>query len=209
MIICLEGPSAVGKTTTCSALAAQNNAFVVPEVNALFERPAQAPPDWCLERQVERWAIAQKHSANGKLVVLDGDVFQPLWYNWAFGFAEYQPLDALSEFYRPRIEAGKIGFPDHYVHLFIDKNELRRRKEADQTRTRRGFDSNLRLLQTQPLHFEMLSGLMPGRVHSTEAKSVETNLRYILKCSAMAALAATTSLEVFDNSIEWLQTNKA
>ena len=209
MIICLEGPSAVGKTTTCSALVEHNNAYVVPEVNALFERPAQAPADWYLERQVERWEIAQQHSANDRLVVLDGDVFQPLWYNWSFGFAEYQPLDTLSAFYRPRIEAGLIGFPDHYVHLFIDENELRLRKEADQTRTRRGFDSHLRLLQTQPRYFEMLAGLMPGRVHSIEAKSVETNLRHIFECSAMPVPTAMTPLEIFDKIAEWLQSNKA
>ncbi len=208
MIICLEGPSAVGKTTTCSALVEQN-AYVVPEVNALFERPAQTSADWYLERQVERWEIAQEHSTNGRLVILDGDVFQPLWYNWSFGFAEYQPLDTLSAFYRPCVEAGLIGFPDHYVHLFIDENELRLRKAADQTRSRRGFEPNLRLLQTQPRYFEMLSGLMPGRVHGVEAKSVETNLQCIFKCSAVLPLTAMTPLEIFNNSIEWLQTHKA
>jgi hypothetical protein len=207
MIICLEGPSAVGKTTMCAALAEQSNAFVVPEVNALFERPAQASADWYLERQVERWEIAQKHSVDNRLVVLDGDVFQPLWYNWSFGFAEYQPLEALSAFYQPRIEAGIISFPDHYVPLFVDENELRLRKEADQTRTRRGFDSHLRLLQTQPRYFEMLAGLMPGKVHSIEAKSVETNLRHISERSAMRIPAEMTSLEVFDKIVEWLQAN--
>lgn len=209
MIICLEGPSAVGKTTTCSALAERMDAYTVPEVNALFARPAQAPADWYLERQVERWEIAQKHSAHNRLVVLDGDVFQPLWYNWSFGFAEYQSLEALSVFYRPRIEAGLIGFPDHCVHLFIGENELRLRKEADQTRSRRGFDSHLWLLQTQPRYFEMLSGLLPGRVHSVEANSVETNLRRIFECSAALVPAAMTSLEIFDNIVEWLQTNEA
>ncbi len=209
MIICLEGPSAVGKTTTCAALVAQKSAYVVPEVNALFERPANASPDWYLERQVERWKIAHTHSGDDRLVVLDGDVFQPFWYNWSFGFAEYQPLEVLSAFYRRRIEAGVIGFPNLYIHLFVDENELRLRKEADETRTRCGFDSHLRLLQTQPRYFEMLSRLMPSRVHSVEAKSVETNLRRISECPAMPALTAMTSLEILDNIIEWLQTNKA
>lgn len=209
MIICLEGPSAVGKTTTCSALVEQNNAFVVPEVNALFARPAEEAPNWYLERQVERWEIAQEHSANGRLVVLDGDVFQPLWYNWSFGFAEYQPLEALSAFYRPCLNADAIGFPDHYVHLFIDENKLRSRKEADQTRTRRGFDANLRLLQTQPRYFERLSRFLPGRVHSVEAKSVETNRQHLLRCSRTPAPPAVSSLKIFDNIVEWLQSSKA
>lgn len=33
-LLCLEGASAVGKTTTCKKLAEQYNAFIVPEVNA-------------------------------------------------------------------------------------------------------------------------------------------------------------------------------
>lgn len=209
MIICLEGPSAVGKTTTCAAFAEHNNAYIVPEVNALFERPANTSSDWYLERQVERWEIAQKHAANNRLVVLDGDLFQPLWYNWSFGFKQWQPLETLIAFYRPRIEAGTIRFPDHYVPLFVDASELRRRKECDQTRSRRGFDLNLCLLQTQPRYFEMLSHLMPGRVHSIEAKNVETNLRRILECPALPAPTATASLGIFDKIAEWLQVNKA
>jgi broad-specificity NMP kinase len=83
MIICLEGPSAVGKTTTCSAIAEQMGAYIVPEVNAIFERPADASPNWYLECQVARWEIAQRQQEQHGFAVLDGDLFQPLWYNWA------------------------------------------------------------------------------------------------------------------------------
>lgn len=59
-IICLEGPNAVGKTTVASALAAADDAFVVPEVNVLFERPPDEPPGWYFERQVDRWSAGTK-----------------------------------------------------------------------------------------------------------------------------------------------------
>ncbi len=78
MIICLEGPSAVGKTTTCLALAEQMDAYIIPEVNALFTRPAEASPNWYLECQAARWEIAQRQQEQNALVVLDGDLFQPL-----------------------------------------------------------------------------------------------------------------------------------
>jgi len=207
MIICLEGPSAVGKTTTCSALAEQMGASVIPEVNALFARPAEESPNWYLECQVARWEIAQRQREQNALVVFDGDLFQPLWYNWAF--AGYQDLDALSEFFRPRIEAGALGFPDYYFCLFTNETELKRRKDADQTRTRRNFDAHLRLAQVQPRYFGALSRLVPGLVHQVEAESVETNVRNIKDKMATPVPKPLSALSLFDGLIEWLRSNKA
>ncbi len=209
MIICLEGPSAVGKTTTCSALAKQSNIYVVPEVNALFVRPAEASPDWYLERQAERWEMAQKQSAAHRLAVLDGDVFQPLWYNWAYDFVGWQDLEALSEFFRPLIEAGTSGFPDYYFRLSVNEGELRRRKEADQTRTRRNFDVHLKLIQAQARYFDVLSRLAPGMVRRIEAESVEANLRSIQNTVAAPASSPVNALSLFDGLVDWLRVNKA
>ena len=208
MITCLEGPSAVGKTTTCSALAEQMDAYNVPEVNALFVRPPDAPTNWYLERQVERWEIARKHSINDRLVILDGDVFQPLWYNWAYQFASYQDLDALSEFFRPQIEAGLLRFPDCYVCLFAHESELKQRKEADQTRTRRNFESHLRLMQVQSRYFDAMSRLAPDMVHLVEAESVEANLQSIGNIIARPTSSSVDALNLFDGLIGWLRSNE-
>lgn len=59
-IICLEGASAVGKTTTSHEFARMKNTYIVPEVNLLFERPKSETNTWYLERQVDRWQIAQE-----------------------------------------------------------------------------------------------------------------------------------------------------
>ena len=209
MIICLEGPSAVGKTTTCAALAEQSNAYVVPEVNALFVRPAEASPNWYLECQAARWEIAQAQQKQNSLVVLDGDVFQPLWYNWAYEFAGWQDLEALSQFFRPRVEAGLLGFPNCYIRLSVNEEELRRRKEADQTRTRRNFDSHLKLIQAQARYFNALSRLAPGMVRQIEAESVEANLRSIQDRIAAPASSPVNALSLFDGLIDWLRSNKA
>ena len=99
MILCLEGASAVGKTTCCRVLQNSVGAAIIPEVNALFERPAPAPEDWYLERQAERYALARAASETHPLAILDGVPFQPLWYNWSFGF------------FRPLIASGAMAFP--------------------------------------------------------------------------------------------------
>ena len=54
-LVCFEGPSAVGKTTLARQLANTLGATVIPEVAMLFSRPADPPPTWYFERQVERW----------------------------------------------------------------------------------------------------------------------------------------------------------
>jgi hypothetical protein len=78
-IICLEGASAVGKTTLSHAIAARMHAAVIAEVWALFQRPSPEPPTWYLERQVGRWRFAVEITRKHGLSILDGDHFQPLW----------------------------------------------------------------------------------------------------------------------------------
>ncbi len=152
MIICFEGPSAVGKTTLAAQLSADFH--VVPEVNELFGRE-QGDGWWYLGRQVERWQrclLADRDS------ILDGDIFQPLWYHWIYGDPrETLSQDDVHQFYQNEIQHGRIRFPDLYVICRVDIDELTRRKESDGSRTRRNFNKHLRMIQPQARYFEFLS----------------------------------------------------
>lgn len=77
-IIAFEGASAVGKSTTCCELEKNYGAYIIPEVNSLFERPKNEHRTWYFEKQVERWNIAVQKSEQYELVILDGDIYQPL-----------------------------------------------------------------------------------------------------------------------------------
>ena len=179
MILCLEGASAAGKTTTCGALEERLGAAIIPEVNALFERRTPHPHDWYLERQAERYALARQSLGTHPMAVLDGDPFQPLWYNWSFGFKDLQSLDRLRDFFRPLVADGALGFPDRYFLLVADEVELRRRKDADLSRSRRNFDLHLRLVKTQRRYFSVMAMLAPHLVGVIAADSVQDNLTYI------------------------------
>ncbi|HEX7239388.1 MAG TPA: hypothetical protein VF263_03900 [Longimicrobiaceae bacterium] len=206
-IVCLEGPSAVGKTTTARALAGEG-AYVVPEVNALFERPADEAPEWYLERQVDRWRLAAAEARRRSLVVLDGDPFQPLWYNWSYGFTGWQGLDALEAFYLPRLVRGDLGFPDLYLVLGASVPTLRVRKEGDATRRRHGFDAHLRFILPQRRYFETMRAFSPGRVRFLEARSVDESARSV-SAAAAAATAGGRPVELFDSLVHWLRTHTA
>lgn len=147
-IVCLEGPSAVGKTTTCQQLEEDYGAYIIPEVNLLFERPKNEHKTWYLERQVERWNMAVRQSKNYEIVILDGDVFQPLSYNWCFHFGIFdQPLSFLEEFYKKSMMKREIGFPDQYFYLYTTDSELRKRKDFDYTRKRRNFEKHIHIVK--------------------------------------------------------------
>ncbi len=84
MILSFEGPPAAGKSTISKALADNQKAFVIPEVNLLFDRPDNVTENWFLSRQVERWEIGIKEKEKYEWIIFDGDLFQPLWFNWIF-----------------------------------------------------------------------------------------------------------------------------
>ena len=209
-IICFEGASAVGKTTTANAFRSRVGASVVPEVHELYVRPADETPEWYFERQAERWRMAQEQSGSRRLVVLDGDPFQPLWYNWAYNFDGWQGLDFMERFYRPRVQNGTMRFPDLYVIFSTSESELRARREMDASRRRRGFETHLRMIEPQRRYFSAMRAIAPHRVLFMEAKAIESNVEFIREnVSALEEQDEQSSAMLFDRMMEWLRCNTA
>lgn len=70
-----------------------------------------------------------------EIVILDGDIYQPLSYNWCFHFEIFdQPLSLIENFYKEKLINREIGFPDQYFYLYTNDEELRKRKESDETK---------------------------------------------------------------------------
>jgi hypothetical protein len=207
-ILCFEGPSAVGKSATASEFAAAVGAYVIAEVNALWKRPEDEPSEWYLERQVDRYALAVKQVRRHPLVVLNGDPFQPLWYNWAYDFVGWLGLDFLEAFYRPRLLSGDIGFPDLYVVFTADVEMLRQRKEADRTRQRRGFETHLRFIEPQRRYFEAMQRFSPERVRFLDSQGIGENVQAVA-AAAREACPEQRPAELFDQLVGWLRGNSA
>jgi deoxyadenosine/deoxycytidine kinase len=203
--ICLEGPSAVGKTTVAAELSRQFGIKVIPEVNQLFERPANEPKDWYFEKQVERWKLSQSVS-NASFNVLDGDTFQPLWYGWAFGFSELQSLADMVAFYRPRIEAGDIAFPSKYLVFEASPEQLLARKNRDATRSRRNFEKHLGIIQPMKKYFSIMDQVIPGMVSFVTANDVlETAAFAVSEAQQSKQLSRSQNVELFEVLVSQLQ----
>lgn len=208
-LICLEGASAVGKTTTSNELAKRTNAFIIPEVNLLFERPVVEVKTWYLERQIDRWLIAQEKLKTYDTVILDGDIFQPLGYNWCFDFNIYnQSLDFIAGFYRNEIKEGRVGFPDKYFYLYTNQVSLENRKESDITRKRGNFEKHLEIVEPHQRYYEALNYFIPDYVQLIKAESIQGNIKSITD-SVSSYPISFDSIELLDNVTRWLANNKA
>lgn len=208
-VICFEGASAVGKTTTAENLKATGGALVVPEVNQSFSRPENASAEWYFERQVERFAIAQEQSKSHRLVILDGDPFQPLWYAWAYNFVGWQSLDLMERFYGTRIQNQTLCFPDLYFIFCASEDELRKRQANDASRRRRNFETHLKMIQPQRRYFQAMQKFSPNRVFFLEAESIENNVEFVGERVLSLNDSGCESEVLLRRMIQWLRQSKA
>ncbi|HCK92957.1 MAG TPA: chloramphenicol acetyltransferase [Gammaproteobacteria bacterium] len=203
-IICLEGPSSIGKTTLCAELKKKHDFIIIPEVNKLFERPEHAGADWYLEKQIERLQMAQTKSTASQHVVLDGDPLQPLWYNWIFPELKLYPLDHVIQFFGRAIKEKTFVYPDHYFLLTTSLEELTRRKENDATRARKNFATHLKMIEPQQALFQQIQQEYPDFIDILEHDSSEKTLKFIAqKASSLQSCAKSEAL--FDLEVSTMQ----
>lgn len=185
MMIALEGAPGVGKSTMARALRA-GGADVIPEVNRLFTKPDPEPPAWYYERQVARWEMAQLCSSRGSLAVLDGDLYQPLWFAWIYRDDGWPQNPAAFSFFRSAIAEGRMGFPGVYVFSHIPEPVRRERmmgRELSHGLTSemaaRKADRYARMVEPQRRFFAALAERFPGWVLNVETTSVERSVAAI------------------------------
>jgi hypothetical protein len=212
-IVTLEGPSGVGKTTAASGICEAESAVRVPEVNELFDTTQEDSTTWYYERQCDRWRRAIELEDEYEVVILDGDVFQPLWYNWSLQslsseettVEQFAPVETIANFYRPKLSEQEIGFPDRYCILTADEQTLRRRKTMDETRTRQNFEAHLKLNAPQRRYWESLQSVAPKLLRFIDTVSI-TETRAQLQHDEWSGgdYDQRWSVDLFDALVGWL-----
>ena len=207
MILCVEGASAAGKTTLAEALAREAGATIVPELDATGAPPVAESAAWYVERHVEQWQRARAAAAVAPLVVLDGDPFKGLWYNWVFGDAGWPGVGVVAPLYQRHVERGALAFPDLYIVLEASEAQLRQRRDDDATRSRQNCEAHLRLVRPQRRYFAALADADPTRV-----LLLDTGRREELVGAVMARLGASRGEQVnagalLDHMIGWITTH--
>ena len=204
-VVCLEGPSAVGKTTLLTALARECGAMVVPELSAGPPPPVGASAAWFVERHAEQWRRARDGAAGRPFAVLDGDPFKGLWYNWIYAGEGWEGVDAVAPLYRAAIESDALAFPDLYVILTATEAQLRERRAGDAARGRRGFEKHLRMLDPQRAYFAALRSAAPSRVAILDTSDQVTLVARVLESIRHLPPAPPDSLALLDHVAAWLR----
>lgn len=199
-IICFEGPSGVGKTTMCNLLSEKFN--VVPEVNLLFDSSVNESEYWYLERQVERYQMCHESEM---VSILDGDIFQPIWYNWVCDY----PSDFLSkiethEFYRRELIEGNINFPDLYIIFHAEEKELWTRKENDKTRRRRNFEKHLKIIEPLKEYYRFLDQETEINMKFIHYKDINETLNAVLRAIENLRTKKIDELKIFQQIEDWI-----
>ncbi len=113
-----------------------------------------------------RWREAVSREQSAGAAVCDGDPLK-LWYTWAswqeglVPFAEWQMASGLA---RAAFARERLGLADLVLYSDPGAAELRRRKDADPSRARHGFETNVGLREAQRRWFEAIDSLDGGRV---------------------------------------------
>ena len=204
MKICFEGPSAIGKTTLCKCF--KEDYLIIPEVNELFKGQKNEGGLWYYQKQVERFQLSQKQEN----VIFDGDIFQPLWYNWTYSYpAGFLPMEEIHHFYLNQIAKGNISFPDIYFVFQTNIENLKVRKENDTTRRRGNFEKHIKLTQSLPKYFGQMKEEFPNLVETIEYDSihnVKNKVKTIL--SSRNPDNSYDSKLILKNMVDWLSKNK-
>jgi hypothetical protein len=208
-ILCLEGPSAAGKSTLARALEREAGARVVPELDAdeAPSIPESAP--WFVERHAVQWRRARALAMDASLVVVDGDPFKGLWYNWIFAADGWPAVDVVAPLYRARIAAGELALPDLYVILGATEGQLRERRAGDASRSRRNFERHLLLVAPQRRYFAALASADPSRVLWLDTDDRDVLVDVVLGALGALPSRAPESMHLFDHMVAWIRRHEA
>jgi thymidylate kinase len=209
MIYAFEGLPAVGKSTTATAIASESDsALIIREVPKLFTRPDPMPREWYMDRHVARWEMALRQKDDIRHVILDGDPFQCLWFNWIYEYEGCWESSAfVREFSRRMISEGRIAFPDLYVYFHVDNDELLRRRHGRDSIEgteviERKFKKYLRLKDPVDQYFATLAKAFPERVLLLNSNTVEENVKTIINTPAPSSTGS--DMEMLDLLISFM-----
>lgn len=166
MIIAIEGPSAVGRSTWCRAHGPQSWIEEAPQNIAapdLYTDPLAVVEFW-VKHNIARWQNALSIEREHGIVLSDGEPFNLRfsWSAWKAGEIGRALFDAEFPLYRRAVESHQIGFADIAFWMDAPLEVLRQRAAGDTSRRRKRYEMYLRLIPWMRAWMEAKNSVVPG-----------------------------------------------
>jgi hypothetical protein len=166
VIVVVEGPSGAGKTTWCQRHGGKYALLESSPDHSTVPTDPEAAARFWVERNVARWNEVLELERRNGLVVVDVDPFKLhyVWTKWRTGTATEAEWTLQRDAARDAFAAGRYCLADLFLVSDISIEELRRRRDADTTRTRRSFEVHVQLRDSLLAWYRAIDALEPGRV---------------------------------------------
>lgn|ERR1700675_246849 len=170
MIVAMEGPSAVGKTTWCRLHCPKGFVEAAPEnipAPDLYADPKEVAQFW-VNFNIRRWHAALEMEREQGIAVCDGDPFG-LCFSWAVWKAGAIPgmlFEIELPLYRRAIEERRLGFADAVIWFDAPLEELRQRAKSDTTRRRKRHELYLKMIPWMKAWADARQQALPGTVRA-------------------------------------------
>lgn len=178
MLVAVEGPSAVGKTTLLRQVLAERvvgeewEALGIPRGSGSAEPQGVDAQQFWVDLNSRRWQLLVDIEARHGEGYADSDPLK-LYYNFALtsiGKAPHEVFEEGWRWTRRAMEERRLGFVDRVVYLQASPGKLAQRKAADASCSRRGFDLHVRLGHAMEAYYAAVERLRPGAVRWLDAE---------------------------------------
>jgi hypothetical protein len=205
MIVVVEGPSAVGKTTLVHHIPSSH---VISEDWSALGFPPEQWPDldtsagqaFGVRASSYRWKLLCDVEHQFGNAYADTDPLK-LYYNFALalqGTRSRAQLEMTFELCRHAMKAEQLGFADRVVFLWASAATLRSRKQQDTSRQRRRFDLHLALIDAFAHYYMLLEQVRPGTVTFYDTDQGKPTPSHLLQPPPQHPRYARYDLHTFD-----------
>ncbi|PAJ72468.1 hypothetical protein CJF42_20965 [Pseudoalteromonas sp. NBT06-2] len=207
MILTFEGGPAIGKSTIANKLENSHGCYTIPEVNKLFGKENRISDLWYYQKQAQRWELALHNQESTVLSILDGDIFQPIWFSSLFPGKNSESFDETVNFYSEMMLQDKVGFPNAYIYFHAEER-VRAKRERERSvilgRSQKSIEQKISrycdFTTLQKQYFSDLKKEFPDLVIFLESNEIESTIQSILSFSKRQQ---NDHWKIFNFIVEW------
>lgn len=152
-ITSINGTSSVGKSTLCRMFE-KNNRKVIGEVRLVNKCNDK---ESVLNHQIDFYKQSVKRYLNKGNIVIDNGIFENISYTFFLAASQNYGLEFIDDYFKEIMKLYDEVYLNQIFYLYIEDEELIRRKNNDLSKIREHFESNISFRQSEKKFAELLS----------------------------------------------------